>query len=92
MNLRALTDGAVAGTGTVKVSRYLIGAVLISTDGTNAASVTLQKDNASGKKIIEVSTKTPLFIDGYFSTEGSEYVYYSVSGTGASAQFFECNP
>ena len=92
MNLRALTDGAVTGTGTVKVSRYLIGAVLISADGTNAATVTLQQDDSGGKKIFEVVTKTPLFVDACISTEGSEHVYYSVSGTGASAQLYEYNP
>jgi len=89
MLLRTLTAGSVSGTDTLVAKTYIIGGVLITTDGTNAAVVALRRDDASGKLIFQISTKTPLFVSGPFSTEGTQSIYISVTGTGASAQVYE---
>lgn len=93
MLLKALTDGSVAGTGTLTFpSNFqggILGGVLITTDGTNAAVVTVQRTDSSGKTIFKISTKQPLMIMAPFGMEGATVAYYSVSGTGAAAQFFE---
>lgn len=97
MKLRALTDGAVTGTGTATLEANpgadgLIGGVLISTDGTNAAVVVLRRDNASGKQVFSVSTVQAGMITAPISMEGTATCYFSVTGTGASAQLFEWVP
>ncbi len=90
MLLKAIgNDGSLTGTGTLVCESKVMGGVLITADGTNAASVTVQTDNSSGKTIFELSTKSPLFIAGPISNGGSQTLYYTVSGTGAAAQFFE---
>jgi hypothetical protein len=88
--LRALTNGKVSDSNTLDTIRGNI-VVLISTNNTNAATVTIQRDNELGKKILDVSTvQSGMFPYTYtIDTEGSKKVFYSVSGTGASAQFFE---
>jgi len=94
MNLIALTDGRVSGTGTLTLEGAAsaggkLGGVLITTDGTNAAAVTVQRDNASGKTIFSVSTKTPMMVTAPMDSEATSVLYYSVTGTGAAAQFYE---
>ena len=85
MTNKPLSDGKVAGTGTLVLNAGCFGGALISTDGTNAAVVVVT-DN--GKKIFDVSTKTPLFAAGPIFSTGKS-LEYSVTGTGASAQFYE---
>lgn len=82
-------DGAIAGTGTLTLDGKILGAVLITADGTNNAVVVVRTADANGKKIVNVTTKTPLWIKGPISNGISSTVYYDVSGTGAAAQFFE---
>ena len=94
MLLKSATNGAVSGTGTFPLDSRILGGVLISTDGTNAAVVTVQKDNSNGRQIFSISTKTPIFITGPIGNRdtdnsASQLAYYSVTGTGASAQFYE---
>jgi len=94
MNLVALTDGTVTSTGSMTLQGQStaggkLGGVLITTDGTNAAVVTVQRNNASGKTLFSVSTKTPMMITAPIDSEGTSTLYYSVTGTGAAAQFYE---
>ena len=89
MLLKTLTAGAVSGTDTLTVKGFIIGGVLITTDGTNAASVTIRRNDASGKILFQISTKTPIFVSGPFSTEETSTIYISVSGTGGAAQIYE---
>ncbi len=89
MKLRKLTAGRISGTGTIFVESYTIGGVLISTDNTNAAAVTLRRNNATGAQIIDISTITSMWITGPFDLEGTNDLYYSISGTGATAQLYE---
>lgn len=89
MILRALTNGAVSGTHTLTVPSRIIGGVLITTDGSNAATVVIRRANDSGKPIIDIASITTLWIAGPFSTEDAEQVHLSVTGTAAEAQIYE---
>jgi hypothetical protein len=86
MLLRPLTNGKVTGTDTVACPSTILGGVMISTDGTNAAVVAVHVTSAAGTKVFDISTKTPMFIVS--PIEAAENIYYSVTGTGASAQFY----
>lgn len=89
MLLKAITDGSVAGTGVMDVKGYILGGVLITADGTNDATVVVRRKSSSGKQVFELVTKTPTFIAGPISLEGAGQAHYSVTGTGAAAQFYE---
>lgn len=89
MILKALTDGSVATTGSMTCAGYIFGGAMITADGTNNCTVTVQKDNSSGKTIFKIVTKSPGLFVAPFSTEGTTTLYYSVSGSGGAAQFFE---
>lgn len=87
--MKALTNGTISGTGTLTVDGYKIGAVLLTTNNSNAATVTLRRDNATGKKLFDLSSVTTIWVAGPISTEETQTVYYSISGTGATAQLYE---
>jgi hypothetical protein len=89
MILRALTNGAASGDQTLTGPSRIIGGVLISADGTNNATVVVRREDSSGKPIIHVVSKIPLWLTGPFSLEGSQNAFVSVSGTGALGQFYE---
>ena len=89
MVLRKLTNGAVTSTGTVTVQSGILGGVLITTNNTNAVTVVCHRDDASGQQILDISTVTAMFITGPFDMEQTQSLYYSVSGTGGAAQFYE---
>jgi len=85
--LRSITDGAVSGTGTVSSESGILGGVLITTDGTNAATVVVRKSGASGAKVFDLSGIQALWCPCMIDAANS--IYYSISGTGAKAQLFE---
>ena len=89
MLLKALTNGGVTSTGTITCESTVVGGILITTDGTNAATVILRRDTSGGKQIIDISTITTMWISGPFSMEETDQLYYSVAGTGAAAQLYE---
>jgi hypothetical protein len=91
MFLRSLTNGKIAGTGTINVKDLNVKAlkVLISTNNSAAAAVILRKNDASGEKIFDISTITagdypfqPVLL------ENTDVVYYDITGTGAAAQIY----
>jgi hypothetical protein len=87
--LNALTDGKVSGTGTLTIPSGMLGGILISTNSSNAAVVTVQRDDANGKKVFDISTIAPAFLIGPVALQDTDTAYYSVTGTGASVQFYE---
>lgn len=89
MVLRPITNGAVTGIQSLTIASCIVGGVLISADSTNAAIVTIQRNDASGKQIFSISSKVPLWIAGPISAEGTSTIYVSISGTGAAAQIYE---
>lgn len=92
MLLKPVSDGprtaAQDPTGTLTFESGILGGIAITTNGTNAAVVTLQQNNSSGKKVFGISTKQPMWITGPVQL-GVQAGYYSVTGTGAEAHFFE---
>lgn len=89
MLLRAITNGAVTGTGTIACESYTIGGILITTDNSTQGVVRLRRLDTNGKQIIEIKTVTSMWIAGPFSMEDTKVVYYEVTGSGCEAQFFE---
>ena len=89
MLLEAITDGSTTGTGAFELHSYLFGGVLITADGANDATVIVRRNDAAGKQIFNLVTKTAGLIAAPISTEGTRILYYSISGTGAAAQFYE---
>jgi hypothetical protein len=86
MLLQPLTNGAITGADTIACPSKLLGGVLITTDGTNAAVVVVHKTDNAGVKIFDISTRTPIFVVG--PIEADSTIYYSVTGTGAKAQIY----
>ena len=94
MILNPVSDGSVTSTGTLTFNSRILGGVLITTDGTNAAVVTLQTVNGSGRKVFQISTKSPIFVAGPISIsdvngDPQQAGFYDVAGTGAAVQFYE---
>ena len=89
MIITALNDGSVLGTGTVTVDSGILGGVLITTDGTNAVTVILKRDDNDGKVIFQLVTDSTQFIKAPISLEDTTQLYYDVAGTGAAAQLFQ---
>lgn len=94
MLLRPLTNGSLV-TGTSKeltTTSKTFGGVLISVDGTNAATVIVRKCSVSGETtgdiIFKVVTLTGQLIQAPIQA-GTDLLYVSVSGTAAAAQFYE---
>ena len=88
MILVSVTDGSVIDTGTITFQSRILGGALITADGTNDATVTLQRDNSDGFNVFKLVTKSPIFIAGPISI-GSQIGYYSVSGIGSACHFYE---
>lgn len=97
MILRPLTEGTVAGTGTLTVKSRILGGVLISTNNTNAVTVVIRTNDSSGYQVFDLSTLSPGFHIAPIRLEGpdgsnvkaTETLYYDISGTGGSAQLYE---
>lgn len=88
MAKKSATNGAISGTGTVELNASTVGGVLVTTDGSNAATVILRDKDSNGEIIIDYSGKEAIWIDGCFYCQ-SGTAYYNISGTGAQAQIFE---
>lgn len=88
MILKPLSDGSVTGTGTLAVGTGILGAVLITADGSNDATIKLHADNSDGEVVFQIVTKSPLFPAGPIRI-GSQALYYDVTGTGAAAHIYE---
>lgn len=88
MIYKSLTGQKVAGTGTVDMNGYIFGGALITADGTNAAVVLIRENDSSGDILFDLETISPGAIL-LPSLSKSKRLYYSISGTGASAQLFE---
>lgn len=93
MQLKAIKDsagddGLLTGTGHFDLDGSpILGAVNISTDGTNAAVVVVRETDSNGDIIFEQSTKSPMYIAAPMAAVNR--CYYSITGTGASVQFFQ---
>jgi hypothetical protein len=89
MQLRPITDGSVATTGVMSVPSRIFGGALITADGTNNATVVVRRTDANGLQVFKIVTKSPMCVTAPFAMDGADVAHYSVSGTGAAAQFYE---
>ena len=88
MILRSITNGKVSGTGSISFSQgSLIGGIVVSTDGTNEVIVIVRRDSNTGKIVFDLTTHDPVCF--VLPIETSNPSYYSVTGTGAGAMFYE---
>jgi len=85
MVLRALTDGAFTGTANIAVPVGKLGGILISTDGTNAATVNIY--NKGKDRIFSLVTVSPFFAVAPILCE--KEITAIVSGTGAAVFLYE---
>lgn len=89
MKLKAL-GGKSTGTKIIAVPTTIIGGILITADGTNDTTVTINKAPggvAGSEAVFEIVTKSPLFVCAPF--DAADHVQLAVSGTGAAVQLFE---
>lgn len=89
IRLREITNGKQgAGNGIVASASKKLGGVLVSTDGSNIATLTVRKTNGAGELIIDnFTTKFSIFIGAPF--EGADVFYWELVGAGAGVQLFE---
>lgn len=85
--LKDISGGQVSGTDTITCKGRICGGLAIVADGTNTGTVVLKNDNASGNVVLQFSTSTPVTIFAPFDC--NENLYYSITGTGCTAQIFE---
>lgn len=86
--LKPITPGAVAGTNTIDLDENIFGGFLLSTDGTNAGTVTVHDENSSGEILAKItSVQSIAFVFPIRAKSGK--IYYSITGTGASAALYE---
>jgi hypothetical protein len=89
---RAISNGAVSGSDFIKLNvPAVFGGVVVTLDGTNAGTVKIYRSDGTtkdtGKCLLSFSGKSavPLLMEG----EQADFIWYTISGTGASAQIFE---
>ena len=88
MTISEVSNGAITGTGYLRLTNNLIGGILVNADGTNAASITLRDGSNTGPVLFSYSSKQPLFIQNPIRCNSNQ-IYYSISGTGTSVEIFE---
>lgn len=88
MLLNPVSDGSVTSTGSLSFESGILGCVVITADGLNDATVTLKRTDTNGTKVFQIVTKSPMVVTGPFKI-GASTGYYSVTGTGSGAQFYE---
>jgi hypothetical protein len=86
MIYEALT-GQISGTGTINLPSFFFGGALITADGTNPATIKIREDNAAGKILMDITTTVSVRAIFPIKSE-SKKVYYSITGTGGTAQLF----
>jgi len=89
MLLKVLTNTSVTGTGTVTCKSQILGGLLITTDNSAVGTVIINRVDTNGKEIIKIATATTMWINGPFSMEGTDTVFYSVTGSGCEVHLYE---
>jgi hypothetical protein len=88
MVIRPISAGAVSGADTISLDQNVFGGFVLSTDGTNAGTVTIRDTDGSGTILAQVTSVQSLaFIQPIRADSGT--VHYTISGTGASAMLYE---
>ena len=88
MFLREVSGGQISGTGTLTLGSKTLGGLNIYSDGTNAAVLVLRKDTSGGDIVYQISTLSLIFPVAPIYL-GTETLYYSITGTNATAEVYE---
>ena len=86
--LLPLTSSSISGTGTINLQGNTFGGALVTTDGANAISIVIREQGPSGKQIFNISTISAGPMTMPIDVQ-SKILYYSISGTGATAMLYE---
>lgn len=94
MGLQALSNGKVSGTNSyTPVARgakgWQFGGALITTNGSDAVTVTCRKNDGSGAIVFQVITVFGGFFAAPIEMGGATAVHTVVSGTGGEAMFYQ---
>jgi len=96
MNLRPITAGKVSGTSTTTLEGHsgssgVFGGALITTDGSNAVTVTIRETDGSGTILFQVITVSggPYLLP-VLSNDST--IHYVISGTNGEAMLYEWHP
>lgn len=90
----SISSGKVSGTNSLTPipdtdQGVVFGGALITTDGTNQATVTVRKNNGSGAIVFQVATVSAGMFACAVDMGKVSAVHTVVSGTGAEAQFYQ---
>lgn len=88
-NIIPLTSASVTSTGSVDLttSESVFGGFDLSCNGTNLGTLVIRDSDASGRILVNTSSVSGKVAYGPMPCSGT--IYYSVSGTGASAFLYE---
>ena len=86
--LREISGNQISGTGTLVCNSRVLGGVNIVADGTNAATVVIRKDSSTGAIIFSTQVKSPYFPIAPILAD-TNTLYYSITGTNATAEIYE---
>jgi len=86
--LREISSGQISSTGTVTCGTKMLGGINIVADGTNVGTVVIRKDTSGGAILFQTSTKNPIMLVAPIYA-GTETLYYSITGTGCTAEIYE---
>jgi hypothetical protein len=87
-HIKPITDGAIAGTGSIDLDGNIFGGFILNADGTNSASIEIRINDSAGEVLVDAnSTISEAVFAPFRATSGR--IYYSISGTGASASLYE---
>jgi len=67
----------------------IFGGCLITTDNSTVGTVILQRENSDGKELMKIATATSMWINGPFSMENTDKLYFSVTGSGCKVYLYE---
>jgi hypothetical protein len=84
-------NGSISGTGTFELDGNIIGAIVMSANGTNSGTVLLREKTSAGKVLFHCNNLYTLQFNIHV-TSTTRRIYYSISGTGCSAMIYEYIP
>jgi len=96
MILRPITSGQVSGTNTATLSGShqsagVFGGALITTNGSDAVTVTVRETDGSGTILFQITTISAGPFWAPVKSEDST-IHYVISGTGGTAMLYEWHP
>ena len=91
MKLKPLTNGAISGTGTVEMEGVVFGGAQLHTDDINQGTIVVRKNNSTGDIVFTANCKINVTGSDCRAPimAGVNVLYYSITGTGFTAQLFE---